>query len=366
MRDCPRPDKVTRHVKTPQGNRCQPLIWALVALLLAGAARAERVEGLHAATVPVADQGENALAAASRQALGEVLVKVSGSTQVLGNPQIKAALSGARDQVQRYSYVRGRPPANELLVDVEFDRAYVLDLIRQAGAPLWTANRPPVLAWVVVDSGEGRYFINWDSKPEEAELLVEAFARRGVPVQIPVFDLVDLGALSEDNAWRLDANAVQRASARYNVQHVLAGRLATLGSGESAGDWSYFFQDSRINRSANVPDLGTFLRNGVELVAGEMAARYAVAPAAGAEGEIRMVVLGVTSYADYAALVGFLQKLELVERADVRRIQGERVELQLQTAVDAARLATLIELNDRLSPLPVMDAGTPLNYQWRN
>jgi len=338
----------------------------LLVLMLTTVARAEMVEGLHAATVPVADQGSKALAAASRQALAEVLVKVSGSTQVLANPQIKQALAGARGQVQQYSYARGRPPARALMVDIEFDRAYVLDLVRQAGVPLWTANRPSVLAWVVVDSEEGKYFINWDSKPDEAQQLVDAFSRRGVPVQIPVFDLVDLGALNVESAWRLDANAIGGASARYNVQDVLAGRLANPGSGELAGDWSYFYQGSRLNRSASVPDLDKFLRNGVDMVAGKLAARYAVAPAAGGEGDVRMVVLGVTSYVDYAAIIGFLQDLELVERADILRIQGQRVELQLQTAVGAAQLATLIELNDRLSPLPAMDAGPQLNYQWRN
>lgn len=342
------------------------LLTGILLTLMVTAARAEVVEGLNAATVPVADQGSKALAAASRRALAEVLVKVSGSTQVLANPQIKQALSGARGQVQQYSYARGRPPARALMVDIEFDRAYVLDLIRQAGAPLWTSNRPSVLAWVMVDSQEGRYFINWDSKPDEAQQLVDAFSRRGVPVQIPVFDLVDLGALDMERAWRFDARAIEEASARYNVQDILAGRLANPGAGELAGDWSYFFQGSRLNRSASVPDLDTFLRNGVDMVAGQLAARYAVAPTAGGEGDIRMVVLGVTSYVDYAAIVGFLKGLELVERADILRIQGERVELQLQTAVDATQLATLIELNDRLSPLPAIDAGPQLSYQWRN
>ena len=347
------------------GKRYALLMWTLFALLLAGAARAEMVKDLHTATVPVADQGSKALATASRQALAEVLVKMSGSRQVLANPQIKQALSGARGQVQQYSYARGRPPGNELMVDIEFDRAYLLDLIREAGAPLWTANRPVVLAWVVVDDELGRYFINWDSHPEAAQLLVDEFSRRGVPVQIPLFDLADLGALNQEAAWRLDANAVQRASARYNAEDVLAGRLANLASGESAGDWSYFFEDSRTNRSASVPDLQVFLRNGVEMVAEKLATRYAVAPQAGGDGEIRLVVLGVANYADYAAIVGFLQDIELVEQADIHRVQGQRLELNLQTAMDTVQLSTLVELNDRLSPVPATEAGA-LTYQWQN
>ncbi|NQX87948.1 MAG: DUF2066 domain-containing protein [Halioglobus sp.] len=341
------------------------LIALLSVLLHAGTARPEVVQDLHTATVPVADQSAKALAAASRDALAAVLVKVSGSRQVLVSAEIKQALSGARAQVQQYAYTRGRSPAKELMVDIEFDRNYILNLIRSAGLPLWTANRPAVLAWVIVDSADGRQFINWDSTPEEAQLLVDEFSRRGVPVQIPVFDLADLGALTMESAWRLDANALKRASTRYNVQNVLAGRLARLSSGDGAGDWSYLYEGDQSKRSATVPDLKAFFRNGVELVADKMAARYAVSPNAENSGELRMVVLGVTNYVDYAKIVGFLQNLELIEQAQVQRIWGQQVELRLQTAVDADQLATLIELNDQLAPVSVAETGPQLTYQWR-
>jgi len=342
------------------------LAWAFLAMLAAGAVRAEMVRNLHAATVPVADQGSKALAAASREALAEVLVKVTGSQQVLRNPAIAEALSQARGNVQQYAYVRGQPPERALLVTIEFDSTYVTDLVRHAGAPLWTANRPVVLAWVVIEGEGGRYFINRDNSPEQAQLLLDEFARRGVPVQIPVFDLTDMGALDTEEAWRLDANAIVSASARYDVEDILAGRLANLGSGESVGDWSYFHGGERVNRSATVPDLQSFLHTGVSMVADEMAARYAMLPSEGGEGEMRMVVMGVSSYADYAAIVRFLEDLELVESANIQRIQGQRIELVLHTAVDATQLATLIELNSRLSPMPADGSNAQLNYQWQN
>ena len=162
------------------------LTWTVLALLMSGASRAELVADLHAATVPVADQGSKALASASKLALSDVLVKVSGSGNILRKPEITKALSEARNQVQQYAYVRGGPPANELLVKIEFDGAYVTDLVRRADAPLWTANRPVVLAWVVIEGEDGRQFINRDTTPVEAQVLEDEFSRRGVPVQIPV------------------------------------------------------------------------------------------------------------------------------------------------------------------------------------
>jgi hypothetical protein len=177
--------------------------------------------------------------------------------------------------------------------------------------------------------------------------------------------LVDMTAVSTEDAWHLNANVLLAASARYNVQDVVAGRLASLSGGKSLGDWSYFYQGNRVNRSVTAPDLQTFLRGGVGIVAGELAARYAVLPSQGGDGEMHMLVTGVSSYADYAAIVRWLEDLELVEYANIQRVQGELIELQLQAQVDASQLAALIELNDRLSPLPMVDSSAQLNYQWR-
>ncbi|HEY6130532.1 MAG TPA: DUF2066 domain-containing protein [Halioglobus sp.] len=341
------------------------LLWTLLALVAAGS-RAEVVADLHSATVPVGNQSSQALATAAREALADVLVKVSGSRDLLQNPVITAALAEARDHVQQYAYIRAQPPAAALSVTFEFDGAFITELVRRAGAPLWTANRPLVLAWVVVEDAQGRHFVNWDGAREEAQLLENEFSRRGVPVQIPVFDLADT-AVSPEDVWRLDQAVIQTASARYQSRDIVVGRLGSVNDGKALGDWSYFHQDDRIDRSVTVPDLQSFLRDGVNVVAGALAARYAVAPTAGDQVGVRVSVTGVTDYADYAAIIRWLEGLELVKYANLEQVQGDRIELRLQAQADASQLAAIIELNDRLLPLPVSEPGTSaqLNYQWR-
>jgi hypothetical protein len=302
---------------------------------------------------------------------------VSGSRELLQKPVIVAALDDARSRVQQYGYERGEAPSAGLSLRFQFDGPYVTNLVKRAGAPLWTANRPTVLAWVVVEDEQGRHFISKDSAPQEAQWLVEAFSRRGVPVQLPVFDLADTTAVSLEDAWRLDATVLQAASARYKVQDIVAGRLSSLSTGNALGDWSYFNRDEQTNRSVAVPDLQTFLREGVDVVAGELAGRYAVAPMGGGARGVSISINGVSSYADYAAIVKWLEGLELVDHANIEQVQGDRIELRLQAQADAEQLAATIELNDRLQPLPVTgsepgsEAGAAtapsaqLNYQWR-
>ena len=336
---------------------------ALVLLLVATLSRADIVRDLYSAQVPVADQSSQALAKASRVALSEVLVKVSGTSEVLRYPGIATTLGQARSHVQQYAYARDDNLPGELSARFEFDSSFVTGLVTRSGAPLWTANRPQVLVWLVAEDDSGRYFVNLDTAPDLAQQLLAEFARRGVPVQLPLFDLADSAAINPQQAWRLDAPALRGASARYHVQDVVAGRVAALAEGNTVGDWSYFHGEERNDRSATVADMDAFFREGVAVVAEIMSARYAIAPTATGEG-VSMSVLGVYSYGDYAGIVSWLESLELIEHANVERIQGDRIELRLQAQADASQLASIIELNDRLQPLPVTATGSQLSYQW--
>jgi hypothetical protein len=327
--------------------------------------RAELVRDLYTAAVPVPDQAPATLAKASREALSEVLVKVTGSVEVLRNPVISAALGDARGNVQRYGFERGAAPDRDLYARIEFDGGWVTALVIEAGVPLWTANRPPVLVWLVEDGPQGHQLVSADSSPSRVEDLRTAFSRRGIPLQLPLLDLADAAALPPQVAWSLDAAAIQGASARYNVQAVLAGRLADLSSGGVAGDWLFLMGDERRGSVITAADAAAFIGDGVALVAETMAARYAVAASA-VDGEgIPMSIRGVVSYADFAALINWLESLELVERARVERVRGDELQLRLVAQADPAQLATILELNKRLLPVT---AGPEqgLNYQWQN
>ena len=83
-----------------------------------------------------------------------------------------------------------------------------------------------------------RRFLTADGAPELLAEVRNAFYQRGLPVQLPLHDLADATALSVDQLWRLDGGALINASSRYEVEHILAGRLTRLSSGEWLGDWA--------------------------------------------------------------------------------------------------------------------------------
>ena len=341
------------------------LLFTFMGVTGAENSRAEVVADLYSAEVPVASQSSAALKKGSRAALADVLVKVSGSTGLLGNPVIKAALAKSRSQVMKYGYSLNQPASGEMMMRFEFDRSYITELIIEAGAPLWTANRPAVLVWLVVEDASGRRFASQDSDPELVAALRAEFSRRGVPLQLPLYDLADSAALTPDAAWRLNRTALLAASRRYDVQDILAGRFATGSAGDLNGDWVYLNDGNVRERSVKAAATESYLRDGVAMVAEDMASRYAVAPTSGGGG-LEMSVAGVASYADYAAVVAWLESIELIEHANVEWVRGDVIQLRLQAQVDATQLAGILQLNEQLVPVPGMDAGSQLSYQWLN
>ena len=344
--------------------KCLYGLCAAVLLGFASASHAELVSGLYAATVPVANQSDSSMKAAASAALAEVLVKVSGSEEALDHPLVVKALPAARDQVQKYAFERS-PGADEgLFVRFEFENSFVKDLLVQAQLPLWTANRPRVLVWMVVEQAGERQLVSSLEQPELAARLLRAFERRGVPARLPLFDLRDTTAIDVGDVWDQRSDVISNASGRYGVEDVLVGRVVVLSSGRWAGDWSYLRRGLRLDRTGNADDAAGFLQSGVSMVAEDMAARYAIAPASGAGTTVPMTVAGVSSFADYSAIVSWLEGLELIEHANVQQINGDRIELGLSASADAAQLGTIIELNRRLQPVSGASGG--LVYQWAN
>ena len=349
-------------------RRCRKflnLLLSSILVVLSSPGYAELVRDLYEAEVPVADHGKQALAVASRDALSEVFVKVSGSTDVLQNPAIVSELSRARGYVQQYSYTRDEDAEGDLSAKFEFDGSVVSRLVTGSGAPLWTANRPPVLVWIVAQEAGRRQFLTRDLAPEILTSIQQEFARRGVPVRFPLYDLQDAASLSVDQAWRLQAPPLYTASERYGVQDILAGRLTGLSTGEWVGGWAYLSSANRIDRSVTAESVEVFMVQGVALVAEEMAERYAVATSGSDVGGITMSVIGVDSYNDYGKIVTWLESLELIQHANVETIRGSEIQLRLIAQADARQLKTTIELNKRLVPVSSGMGIDQLSYQWQ-
>lgn len=340
---------------------------ALALVLLANmSVHGALVDNLYEAEVPVADHGAQALEKSSLLALQQVFIKVSGSVDVLENPVILTELEKARSYVQQYSYTRDQDTDGDLSAKFEFDGSVISRLVVNSGAPLWTANRPTVLVWIVVQSATGRQFVGSDSFPDVLQSVQKSFSTRGVPLRAPLLDLEDTAALGVDDVWRLRGPPLTSASHRYGVQDILAGRVTVLSTGEWLGDWAYISGNSRVDRTVSAASVDAFANSGASLVAEEMADKYSLAASQTDLAGVLMSVRGVDSYADYSKIVSWLESLELIQHANIEKIEGGQILLRLTAQAEASRLRKIIELNRRLVPVSSASNTFQLSYQWKN
>lgn len=341
------------------------IVSALLCACLAQATAARVVEGLYSARVSVPDRSQSSLDAAAREGLAEVLVKITGSRDVVALPVLERAVRDARDLLQQFSY-HAATGGDDLVLELRFSSETVRSLVIEAGAPLWTANRPQVLVWLVIEGPGGRELVGAETFPQTVAELRRAFERRGLPLLMPILDLQDVVALSPGEAWRQELATIMRASARYPAEQVLVGRAAALSDGRWLGDWLLHDGRRRSDRPVTADSADAFLAAGVDLVVDVVAGRFALTSsvADGTSGA-RLEVSGVRSYEDYAAIVGYLESIELVDHANVEWLRGDRLTLNLVARTDLQSLRPLIELNNRLLPDARGQDSDNLVYIWQ-
>jgi hypothetical protein len=334
----------------------------MLALCLVGTpAPAEVLVDLYSARVAVESRSTAAISAARRDGLAEVLVKASGNAAAASQPETLAALREAENYLLSYSFEEDR---EGLTLRLDYDENAVQGLLRRAGLPLWTANRPPVLAWLVVSDAGRRSFLGPEERPEDTQTLRERFSARGIPLQLPLLDLADLTTLSPGAAWRQSSSAIVEASRRYRGSEVLAGRVARTATGRWIGDWQLLYEGRWVRRAVDADDFDGVAAAGADLAASAIAGRYAVTQVAGDDLRHRLTLRGIREYADYRAALEALGSLEAVRQVVPEELVGDQVSLRVEADADLVQLARIVELDRRFVPAPAAPGNTGLIYEW--
>lgn len=331
----------------------------LLALLMALPAQA--LDNFYAARIPVTDRTETALGSAASQALAEVLVRVSGSSTVLDLETVATAVSDARNRMSLYTYED--TDAGTVLF-AQFDESLVKRVLRDAGATFWTESRPPVLLWLVVDEPFSRRFATVSEDGDLLRELARQFELRGVTLRLPLLDLEDAAALSPEMLWQKVMPRIAAASERYGTEHILVGRYVQLTSGAQIADWVYLDSEGSRGRQLQDRSAQPIVSAAVDLVVGEMAARYAVTLQPESVFEyIDVAVSGVESYGDYRAVLDIFSTMSVLNGVRVAEVDGDRLKLRVSGVGTAEALARLLPQRSRLIQTADPD-GRRLELLW--
>lgn len=349
----------------------------LIMFFLALPVRAERVLDLYSVTVPVADQGKKALSSGVREAFQQILLKVTGSNEVLSNAEVLSAGKRAQSYVLQYNYASSAntdPQQEDILLKVVFQRNAIQQLLRKAGLPMWTSNRPNVLIWLAVDDTRQRQTMGPETLPDLVVVSEQKAQMRGLPITIPLLDLEDSMAMAVDDIWRFKSERIQSASQRYQSDAILAGRVVITSTGKWMGSWWFEYQGKTLTFDGQGNNAESYVGYGIDHIANRLAEKYAIYPSENQDDAVQLVLGGINSFTDYADAAKYLKDLVSVRSLQIVEVDEDVIVYQLTIEGELDQLQNLLEIDKRMLPgnfpdLPELaadhnDESTILYYRW--
>jgi hypothetical protein len=323
-------------------------IACLFALLLVSVtAHAARVDDLFQVEVAAAGRDAGSRDVALGQALGQVLVRVTGSAESLSQPSLKPLLKNPSRFAQQFRFrdIPTETPgqAKQLRLWVQFDGVALAREVREAGLPYWGSERPDVLLWLAIDDRGRRYLVSDNSGGSVARALSQAAYRRGLPLTLPLMDLEDQRAVQFTDVWGGFVASLEEASQRYRPQVILVGKLGRSGaSGGWRGSWNLLGAGSQQSWTSHAASLEAAVEQGIGEASEWLALQYAVV--ATDETVRSLVVEGVQGLEDYARVSKYLASLTPVDQVQVARVTGQELEFSLTLRSEERNLLQLITL----------------------
>ncbi|HEX6929732.1 MAG TPA: DUF2066 domain-containing protein [Gammaproteobacteria bacterium] len=338
------------------------LVPAFLAIAFTGAfaspVKADPVVNLYAAEVRVHDQSAAARASALKDALAQVLVKVTGSRAVMETAEANALLEDPARFLQQYRYEAIEPPpedpeAARLELRAEFDGNAIERRLRAAGLPLWGRERPLTLAWVAFSKDGERRLIGRDPADPVVDALMRAARRRGLPLVLPVMDAEDATRVSFMDVWGIYEEPLLAASARYTPDAMLAGSIFQAGNDLWAGRWTLLRDGQRQRRwelsGASAEEVAVAA---IDALAEQYGEEFAVLGGMTSSSQVTVEITGVDRLQEYAKVQSYLAGLSVVKKVGLKQVDGRRVRYALELNANVRALEQSIALGRVLEPVP--------------
>lgn len=355
-------------------NSCRPvfvLLW-LISLSFTTQA-AEEIKDLYLVTLPVASQAKIDRQRVLTEGLETLFVRVSGNKTILENQAVKSVLRRPETFLKQFSYRQVDDPEgaqSTLLLNMRFERSLIESLLRAEGLPLWPANRPTVLAWLVVDTIDGRQLVAGSFEKVTEPLMAHA-KRRGLSIKLPSLDLEDAIAISVDDVWGLNTWVAKQATKRYKLDSLLLGKMTQLSTGKWLGSWVFDDNGTPYTLDTEADDLDSFLSQGVDFVADKLAQSYAIVPMQMSDQGVVMRLTGVEGVATYARAIQYLESLAAVRYANPIHVEPGLLLVQLVADGQLSQLEQALALGKRLQKIPPLEflaakayPSIQLHYHW--
>jgi len=325
------------------------LIIGLICFICTTIAKADVVDNLYLAEVPVENQERDTRQTAIATGMRDVLVRISGRSLVLTVTMIEDALLQPTRYVQRYRYFdREVDGVKQKHLRVEFDKKAINKLLRDNNLPVWGKNRPSTLLWLVIDNRRSRTLLSNDRKAQ-ARLYIDAQAKnRGLPLKLPLYDLTDRSNLKISDVWGNFEDTIMQASERYHSEAILVGRVYKTYSNSWSGRWTLYSEGRRLDWESEGETLDQALIPGVTSTADYLASRYVQDDDENDSGQLLLKVTGLDSLQAYTRTVAYLDSLDVVREVNPHVVVSDNVVFSLKSRGGRLAVSKAISLGHTL------------------
>ena len=365
-----------------------------LAVLAASCGEAGVVPWLYDVEVPVASQADAERQRASREALSTLLARLTGMGRIPHTPAVRDALARPEDFYTSYQFERRDLSAvsasggssrgiewatAQTVLAIHFEPASAQGLLRRAGLPIWAANRPTTLAWVVVERNGERTMLA-DAPGDMAAALKGRARARGLEVFLPLGDVQDMALAPADVLGRFWGR-IAAASARYAPDMLLVGRAEQAPDGAWRTDWAlrnaprttqpFLHVEQADADSAPNADVNASFRHrvlseravgeaGVDGTVAALADRFA---ARGVLAAIDVTVRNAQTVRAYAFLMEHFRSREYIERLELHQVRPDAMDFRLHSRTSPRQLRELLSLAGKFAV--EADSAARLNLTWK-
>lgn len=308
--------------------------------------------------MPVLDESKAVRRAALDDGLLEVLIRLSGDSEILK----KLKVPNADAYVKQFEYLAAeqKPNSEDGLqrLWVRYNETKVMDFLRQQAVPIWSEHRVQTVVWLAVRDAGQRYILKEDDVSVIKTNAEKIFARRGIPVIWPKNDALDQEVVRFADVWAGFSGPLQQASKRYSSGPVISANLEWDGRAWN-GEWLLLIGDEARKWRLSGADYASLIARATDLTADIMGQKYAVLETldSSQQQQITVEIDQVSSVEDFRRIEKYLSSLSAVKSILLSQVEPGRVFYELTLRTKADDLLRLIESGKTMS-LIVDDANT--------
>lgn len=342
----------------------------IISLLFSQFVYADGTETLYESSVKV-DPGksENELIAI---AFYNVLIKVSGRSNVTSSVGYKAMLGKAKDAISQFRYDYKTIPASDETQQTEgvtaaddsekkgapekekwfwvrFNSTTIDGLLKEAQLPVWGKVRPSTLVWLSQEIKGKRYLQSEHDVPQIYDIIEQQGARRGISLMFPFLDLQDQSNVSADDIWGNFTDAILLASRRYQAQATVTISLYKDSGGVWVSKWNLLMLGDVKPWEVRDRNIKGILVSGVDELADRLAQQFTQVVDEGNDSGMLIQVNNVSDFKAFQELDDYLRNLATVKSAALIQMKQEQVIYNIAFIGDKNSFMQEIRLGDLLT-----------------